>query len=70
MALPGWGTVAGKLASWFPNPKQHKLNQIDKLVRENVELQKRNPFTPSDSARYGLNADRIKQLRTEVARID
>lgn len=67
--MAGWGNVFGKVAEWFPGRKEAKQNQIEKLVRENVELQKKTPFTATDSSRYALNADRIKQLREEIARI-
>ena len=69
MGLPGWGTAVGKAFSWLPGPRQSKLNQIDKLTRENEKLQKGN-FNPSDSAKYVANTDRIKQLRQELERID
>lgn len=74
MELPNIGTAIGaivnKVTQWIPSPKQAKLNQIDKLSRENAELQTHNPFTVLDSARYTTNADRIKQLREEVSRLD
>ncbi len=67
--MAGWGNVFGKIAEWFPGRKEAMQNEIDKLGRENAELQKHDPFTVNDSARYAVNADRIKQLREKVSRI-
>lgn len=69
MALPGWGTVAGKIAEWFPGKKESKENNIAKLLRENAQLQRESPLTVATAARIESNAARIKQLREELSRI-
>ena len=68
MAL-GWGSVFGKVFSWFPSSKQAKLNEIDKLLRENENFQK-GSLNTSDSAKYIFNANRIRRLRQELQRIE
>lgn len=72
--LPDWGTavgaIANKVTEWIPSKKESKQNTIDKLVRENAKLQQESPLSASSASRIQSNADRIKQLRSEVQRID
>lgn len=70
MALPGWGTLVGKIASWVPNPKQAKENEIDRLMTENARLAHEEPLSAKSAHRIQFNLDRIKQLRKELERID
>lgn len=74
MELPGIGTAIGaivnKVTQWIPNPKQSKLNKIDKLTRENEQLQRQFPLSTTNANRMQSNADSIKLLRKEFERLD
>ena len=67
--MPGWGTVFGKIFDFLPSRKETKLNQIERLLRENEQIQKKPHLTVRDADHYQLNIDRIKQLRKELERI-
>jgi hypothetical protein len=72
--LPDWGTAVGaifnKLTEWIPSKRESKQNTIDRLVRENEQLQSKATVSIDDLMLIGRNADRIKQLRSEIQRID
>lgn len=67
--MPGWGDAVGKIFDWLPGKKEAKLNEIAKLQRQNDEYQKEIPMSAVTSGKYILNADRIKRLHEELARI-
>lgn len=73
MKLPDWGTLGGAvgklIADWVPSKKESKQNTIDRLLRENAELQKKPTLAAKDLDRIRANAERIKQLRAEISRI-
>lgn len=68
--MSGWGSVFGKLFDWVPGRKESKLTKIDKLLRENAQLQKETPLSAKTAERIIRNADTIKRLRSEIARIN
>jgi len=68
--MSGWGNFFGKLGDLLPGRKESILNEIDKLQRKNDEYQKEHPMSLITAGKYTVNADRIKQLRTRLARIE
>jgi len=71
--MAGWGQFFGKLGDLLPGRKESIQNEIDKLLRENDGYQEkyRGKALPAVIAgKYGVNADRIKQLRQRLQRIE
>lgn len=64
--MPGWGNFFGAIGNLIPSRKEMKLNEIEKLIKENERLANEKDF---DFMRFNRNADRIKQLRQEADRI-
>ena len=67
--MAGWGNVFGKIFDWLPGKRESKQNQIDRLLRENEQMQKKPHLSFRDVEHYQFNVDRIKQLRKEIERI-
>lgn len=67
MANPGWGSAFGKLFDWVPGRKESKEKKIERLKNENVKIQNTKPF---DAVTFDRNAATIKQLRSDLEKID
>ena len=67
--MAGWGNVFGKIFDFLPGRRESKQNQIDRLLRENEQIQKKPHLSVRDAEHYSINTDRIKQLRKEIERI-
>lgn len=67
--LEGIGAIFKKATEWIPSKKESHLNKIDKLTRENAELQKQVPLSATAIDRIMLNTATIKRLREEADRI-
>jgi hypothetical protein len=59
--MVGWGDVFGKVFDWIPGRKETRANRIEKLEREQDELQKK-PATPDNIKRMGVIADQLRIL--------
>ncbi|HEY9874594.1 MAG TPA: hypothetical protein V6D12_14235 [Candidatus Obscuribacterales bacterium] len=68
--MAGWGTFFGKVAEWMPGRREAKQNEIDRLLRENEQLQKQHPLSSRTVDRIMRNADRINQLRRALEKIN
>lgn len=66
MQLPGWGTLAGKIAEWFPSREESIRRNIDTLKRRRDALLKE-PSTPANSNLY---ADICERLRKEELKLE
>lgn len=67
MGIPGWGTVAGKIAEWFPSKAESLRNQEESLKRKLNEIQNRSPFTARDANEYELVADKLRQVQQKIS---
>lgn len=70
MSKLGWGSVLGKIFSWFQSRKESKENELERLLRETEQLQGKSNFEDSDARILRRNIDRIKQLRSEISKIE
>lgn len=63
MALPGWGTLVGVIASQFSTREERIRNNILKLKKERDEL---NPKDPNYSTKYSVIITKLQLEETKL----
>jgi hypothetical protein len=57
----GWGNVLDKVFNWIPKREEARRNTIEKLEKEQDEIQKR-PETPANVLRLDAIAKQLSKL--------
>lgn len=71
MALPGWGTLVGRIAQWFPSRKEKLINDINKTKALMYELQQKPTSDKAhDVSLYTNLADKLSKLEKQLQTID
>lgn len=68
MALPGWGTVAGRIAEWFPGRKEKMVNRIEAIKKEMYEIQNK-PVSARSTDKYTKLSEELADLEKRLQTI-
>ena len=61
----GWGDIFGIINKWLPSKEEYNRNKIDKLMREQNDLLKKEA-TPANRSRLSAIADELGRLYSQA----